>query len=165
MNKSEIIDKVLRAYTAYYDVKTEEPTPPFFAEANFHSHDEQYFLVKSARIGETESNEKLFFAEAGELTDAEVREFDDKAWEEGLKDVKPHGEHKNSDVALVIICDSATKEARNQVKKLNHYKSYKMGLWGFSRNSIVLIECESGRLTFNRQGALLKKLFKNILIQ
>ena len=62
MNTTEILEKLLRSYSVYYDIQRENVTEPFAAEANFHTHDEQYFLVRSATISEAESNEYVYFA-------------------------------------------------------------------------------------------------------
>ena len=51
MTRDELLEKTLRSYAAYYDVNRDCPEEPFVAEAVFHSHNDAYFLVKSARIG------------------------------------------------------------------------------------------------------------------
>ena len=44
MDRREALEKVLKAYEGYYNVKREQPEPPFAAEAEFRLHDENYFL-------------------------------------------------------------------------------------------------------------------------
>ena len=50
-------------------IKKDEVTQPFCAEAEFRSHNEQYFLVRSAHIADLDSNEFVFFADCEELTE------------------------------------------------------------------------------------------------
>ena len=57
----EALDKLLPSFRRYYNVKTEDVAAPFVAEAVFQSHNEQYFLIKSARISEANSNEFAYF--------------------------------------------------------------------------------------------------------
>ena len=91
MTTRELTEKLLRAYSAYYNVERETPAPPFAAEAVFHSHSEQYFLIKSARLAETESNEYVFFAEEERLDEARLRALAESAWQEGTSRVQPAG--------------------------------------------------------------------------
>ncbi|MGM9619627.1 MAG: hypothetical protein ACI3W8_07345 [Oscillospiraceae bacterium] len=163
MTAQEALGRILRAYERYYDVNRETPAPPFAAEAVFHSHDRQFFLVKSATISEAESNEYAFFAVCGVLDPDTLRRLDEAAWGEGLSRVAPHKDHRNSDVTLVIAADSIPAETAALVKKLRRYKSYRFGLMGWTNYRIMALDCASGRLAFNRQGRTLKKLFQSII--
>lgn len=111
MSKEEVLERALRSYMAYYDVERETPEEPFAAEAAFHSHSSTYFLTKSATIGEAESNEYVFFALADRLDEELFRKLDHAAWEKGLARVKPHANHRNSDISLVVIASSVTEGA------------------------------------------------------
>ena len=57
MEPSDAIKQILPAFEQYYTVKKEDITPPFCSEAEFRSHNEQYFLVRSAHIADIDSNE------------------------------------------------------------------------------------------------------------
>ena len=46
MEPSQVIKKLLPAFQQYYTIKENDVTPPFCAEAEFRSHNEQYFLVR-----------------------------------------------------------------------------------------------------------------------
>lgn len=71
----------MKSYETYYDINRDDPEPPFEAEAVFHSHDKQYFLMKSAKLGETESNEYVFFAKLDFLDTERLKRLDKIAWE------------------------------------------------------------------------------------
>lgn len=163
MGTTDILEKVLKAYEAYYNVDRDTPKAPFVAEASFHSHDEQFFLVRSATIGEAESNEYVFFAVADKLDEDALTELDSFAWEKGLARVKPHANHRNTDVTLVVISREASEGAMKLARKLKHYKSYKIGFQGWSHYRLVVLEAASGEVSCNYQGESLKKLFNNIL--
>lgn len=163
MTKEELLEKALRSYGAYYDVNTETPEKPFVAEAAFHSHSDAYFLVKSATIGEAESNEYVFFALADELDAALLKELDQTAWEKGTARVVPHAHHRNTDISLVVIASSMTEEAEKLAHTLKHYKNYRMSLQGFSHYHLIVLDLLSGKKICNRQGRTLKKLFDKII--
>ncbi|MCD7814919.1 MAG: hypothetical protein LUH20_12900 [Lachnospiraceae bacterium] len=163
MNLTEPFEKLLSRFEAYYDVhRAEEAPAPFDAMAEFHSHDEQFFLVRSATISEAESHEYVYFAKR-ELLDADsLRTLDARAWEDGLSRVKPHKDHRNSDVTLMILAGQMTDEAAALIPKLSHYKSYRFSLQGWSQYRLIAVEQSSGRSVCNRQGRDLKKLVSNI---
>ena len=163
MTRDEALQKILHSYAAYYDINKDTPEEPFSAEAVFHSHNDAYFLVKSARLGEAESHEYVFFATAESLDGALLTRLDSSAWEKGISRVKPHSNHRNTDISLIILADSVTEEARQAIPRLKHYKSYRMSLHGFSHYHLIVADLSSRQLFCNRQGKALKKLFNKIL--
>lgn len=162
MTADEALERLLRSYTQYYDVVREGVEPPFAAEARFHSHSEQYVLVKSARISEAESHEYVFFAVEQELDGARLRQLDEAAWGRGMERVRPYSAHKNTDVALVVLAERITPEAEAAVRRLKRSKSYRFGLHGWSNYRVIALEVPSGRLAWNRMGRSLRKLLRNI---
>lgn len=162
MDRAGALEEILKAYDVYYDVNRENAESPFVAEAMFHSHDEQFFLIRSASIGETESNEHVFFATADKLSEDGLRKLDEAAWEKGLMRVRPHANHRNTDVSLIVLSNEVEDGAFDQAKKLSHYKSYRMGFQGWSHYRLIVMETSSGKMICNRQGQNLKKLFGNI---
>ena len=162
MTATEALDTLLRSYVRYYDIFREDVEPPFAAEARFHTHDETYFLVKSARLSEADSHEYVFFAALEDLDLAGLTALDETAWDRGLSRVKPHSSHRNSDVTLVILAEHIAPEAMEAIGKFRHSKSYRYGLQGWSNFRVIALETSSGRLAYNRLGRSLKKLFRNI---
>ncbi len=163
MNRNEAMEKAVRAYEAYYDVNKESPEKPFFAEASFHSHEDAYFLVHGAVIGESESNEYVFFASEETLDLVSLKSLDEIAWEKGISRVKPHGHHRNTDISLIVLADTVTEEARKAVKGLKHYKSYRFSLQGFSHYRLLVVDLSDKKMFWNRQGADLRKSFHKLL--
>ena len=163
MELTEALEKVLVSYRRYYNIlRNDEVEPPFVAEALFRSHNEQYFLIKKAKVAEINSNEDVFFYTTEELNSETLHKLDSCAWERGLSRVKPDGNHRNSDVTLVIIAEHIDESTLKEVRKMKHYQSYRFGLHGWSNYRLVALELSTGKLAFNRQGQILKKLFRNI---
>jgi hypothetical protein len=162
MTPTDALEALLKSYSFYYDVTRENVEPPFVAEAVFHSHDEQYFLVKSAKLSEAEAHEYVFFATTDHLTLSQLTELDQAAWTAGIARVKPHSSHRNTDVILVVLADGIDPEAAAALRKLRHYQSYKHGFHGWSHFRVIALETSSGKLIYNRMGQPLKKLFRNI---
>lgn len=162
MNTDEALKKLLRSFEHYYDVKIENPVPPFAAEAEFHQHQEQYILVRAAHVSDVDSNEYVFFYTTENLTKDNLAETAKKAWNEGLSRVKVYSGHMNSDVILLILADKIDEDAFKQIKKTKFYKSYLFSLRGWSHFKLVAMETSSKRLASNRLGKYLEKLFKAI---
>ena len=162
MTAREALPILLKSYIAYYNVTEENVTPPFAAEAEFHSHEEQFFLVKAAKLSESESKEFVFFAVTEHRTLQLAKQYDETAWETGLSRVKPHDGHRNSDVVLFILADKIDDDAAAYLKKLRRYQSYRHTLHGWSHYRVIAQEMSTGKAVFNRMGRQLKKLLRNI---
>lgn len=163
LNRDKIFDDFLNSFSQYYDIKKEGVAEPFDAEAEFHSHSEQYILVKSARISEVYSNEFVFFVKTDELSKENLEEYCSKSWQEGISRVKPSFEHKNSDVVLVLVADKISDDAKKIISKIKNSKSYCFSLKGYSHFKLVSMEVSSGELYANRLGSDLKKIFTKII--
>ena len=162
MAPSEAIEKILPAFEQYYTL-IKQPTPPFCNEAEFRSHNEQYFLVRSAHIADIDSNEFVYFAAPEELTTSKLNELVNAAWLEGLKKVKPYSGHRNSDISLIIISSKINDDTKKTVKKIKLHKSYKFSFYGWSNFKLAAVELDSHSIYFNRFGKdYLKLLEKNI---
>ena len=161
METNDILQAVLRSFVRYYNLR-ENPTPPFAAEAEFHSHSEQYFLTRAAHIADIDSHEYVFFAEEDNLTPECLEELARKAWDEGLSRVEPGPGHRNSDVTLIIIASTIEETAFRQVSKIKRSKSYRFSLHGWSNFRVLAYEVSSGRVACNRSGKSLKKVISTL---
>ncbi len=164
MNRDEVFERALLRYKRYYNIILDDVTAPFKAEAIFKSHNEQYYLIKAAKVADIDSNEYVFLDSCEVLTLDRLNEIEKIAWETGLSRIVPSSSHRNSDTTLIIIADRINQDAFEQVKKLRHYKSFYWGFQGWSNFRVVAIEVSLKRIAYNRQGRSLKKLFGNILI-
>ena len=162
MTAADALDHVLPLFQVYYDITREGALPPFDAEAAFHSHEEQYFLLKSAKYTECDAHEYVFFAAREHLTLAEAQKLDELAWAEGLSRVQPSSIHRSTDIGLILLADRVDPDAADYIKKLRRSKSYMFLLHGYSNYRTIAIETSSGAMAANRLGGHLKKLFSNI---
>lgn len=166
MNNNGVLEKILKSYQRYYNVKTEGVEFPFFAEAVFNSHNEQYFLVKSAKVADIDSNEFVFFynndlnekTPSDPISSEKLTELADLAWNRGLSKISPYYGHRNSDVTLIVLAQKISEEAFKKIKKLNFYKSYKMGFFGWSSLRAFAYETSTGRFANNRRASDLKSI-------
>ena len=166
MEPTEAIAKILPAFEQYYTINKENVTPPFCAEAEFRSHNEQYFLVRSAHIADIDSNEFVYFSALETLDDARLEELVNAAWQAGLAKVRPYNGHRNSDVSLLIFTKSISPETALKIKKTKLYKSYKFSFHGWSHFKLAVCNTTDMAIFTNRQGKdfskLIKKNIKNL---
>ena len=162
MELTDTLRKLLQSFERYYDVRAEGVAAPFAAEAEFHSHTEQYFLVKAAHLSDIDSNEYVFFALEPVLTCGRLSELALAAWEAGLSRVRPYMGHRNSDVSLIILAGRIDDDALARVRKTRFSKSYRFGLYGWSNFRVLAYEPSSGRTASNRLGKNLMKLVRNL---
>lgn len=155
------LERILQSYQRYYDINRESPMAPFDAEAVFRLHDEEYFLIRSAKVAEQDSFEYVFFLRVPELDGERAKELTDLVWQECLRRAEPKKNHRNTDTQLVILCERMTEEAARVIRKANPYKSYRFGLWGWSTMKVIAYEISGGRSSCNRRGENLKKLIGN----
>ena len=176
MEISEAIERILPAFEQYYTVN-KDSKPPFCAQAEFRSHNEQYFLVRSAHIADIDSNEFVYFAQTPSLSKDQLEEFVNASWQDGLSKVKPYNGHRNSDVSLIIITKTLdtnvsfsglTRKSMNiieLIKKTKLYKSYKWSLHGWSHFKLAVVALETQDIYFNRFGKDYKKLLEKNIFQ
>ena len=164
MELHDALEKVLRSYEAYYTIEREHPLPPFAAEAEFSAHGESYFLIKRAKYAELDAREFLYFALEDTLTAGRAEELAALSWADGMAKVTPGPNHRSSDVILIILTGRLTPEAASAVKRIRFYRSYHLGLQGWSHFRLVAFEPPRGALSHNRQGEdparLMRKIFQ-----
>lgn len=161
MTKESCLENVLLSYKKYYDV-SKNPRGNFCATAEFHSHEEQYFLTKAARIAEVDSNEYVYFSLEEKLSLQKLKELSNAAWADGLSKVKPFYGHKNSDISLIVIAGSVENDTAKEARKIKFHKSYKFSFFGWSNFSLIVYDVSAGKTWFNWHGRNLRSIFSKM---
>lgn len=159
----EALEQLLPSYERYYDV-TRERRGSFAATARFYTRGEQYFLIKSAKMWELESNEFVYFLPTDHLTEDQLAERIEEAWNDAMPQVHPSESHRNSDVTLVVLTPELGKNVRKALRRFHRSVGYRHGMHGWSNFRLGAIELSDGKISTNRHGADLKKLLSNIHI-
>ena len=162
MTRQHAMERILAAYSGYYDINIEDPMPPFVAEAEFNLHDEQYFLVRSARIAEYDSREIVFFAAPEVLDLATFRMLDEIAWTNGLSRVRITENHKNTDISLFIVADEIDTRVIREAEKIRRYKKYMYGLRGWSGYRLIVCDVKNRQYVCNRLGSNLGEIANSV---
>ncbi len=158
---NEALEQLLPSYQRYYDVSHEQHGL-FAATARFYSRGEGYLLVRAAKMWEMESNEFVYFLTADTLSDEQLNACVEEAWDDAMPQVQPSASHRNSDVTIVILAQTLSRETRKALKRFHRSQSYHHGMHGWSNLRLGAIELSDGTVSTNRHGADLKKLLRNI---
>lgn len=160
MDFSEPLEKVLSSFKKYYTI-TKNTSSLFDAEAEFRLHNEQYVLVRSAKIADVDSNDFAFFKTVSVLSADDVRFFSDEAWRAGLLKVTPYYGHRNSDVTLVILAErisSDFSDVARVISKIHFRKIYRFLLCGWSNFRLCVLDLSCGKCYCNWHGRNLRKV-------
>ncbi len=162
MAADTVLSKVLSSFERYYTINSDSAAVPFDAEAVFHSHGEQYVLVRAAKVADIDSHDYAFFKQVENLTSADLAQYVQAAWKVGLSRVTPCSGHRNSDVTLVILAGHVDPDTIKPIKKARLYTSYKFSLWGWSNFRLIVKDLSSGNVYHNRFAESLKKVLVHI---
>jgi hypothetical protein len=162
MERQEALERTLQAFGRYYTVKRDAVPPPFSAVAEFRMHNEQYFLIRAAKITEYDCAEYVYFKTLEVLDAAQLKQLCREAWEDGLARAEITENHKSTDVVLVILATQVQEEAAQLAKKMWHSKSYYFGLRGFSHFRLIAYDLSAESAVHNRMGGNLKEVLGNI---
>ena len=152
------------AYSAYYTVVPDtECELPLAFRADYVARDERYWLTKSVKIWGNEKNEYCYVFSAKDF-DAELAgKCIDWALADGLPRVKPHKEHQCTNVKVLFIADSLSREGADYVKKKRFTKSYHFGLHGYTNLLAGAVDLATEHTVTNPEGhelaPFMKKLF------
>ena len=157
-----VLEKLKRAYTAYYDVEEIDDGTALKARCDYHIRDSQYVLVKKAELWAAESHEYLYLWDAGELSAGGVEEIFSRTLADGEPRVRPHAQHMYTYLTAVALCDSARPDALARLKKLKKRREFKLSLHGWMEFRIAAVDLSTGEITVNRAGRALVKDLKRL---
>lgn len=166
MNKQQIIEHLLLSFKKYYNIyKTQDELQQvelkdYYALAEFHSINQQYFLVKSLHISDADEHEYVYFALFDELNQEQLNSISEKTWNAGLQKINVYNGHKKSDIKLIIIADRFSENLKKTAKKIKYRKNFKHGLYGWSDFHLLAFDVENQSFACNRYGKDLTKLLK-----
>lgn len=153
-----VLRSLLAGHEAWFDVYRdyEFAGRVFPGYAEFHSHGEQYVLVKRAKLWEVDAFEYLFFTVVGALDAATLEDFVQFMTTQALAKVHPDPNHMTSYLSLVIIANEVPDAVKAQVKRTRFRKNFALGICGWADLRLAAIDLSCDDVTTNSQGKELK---------
>lgn len=162
LSKEEVLEKLLLAHEAWFDIYRdyEFQGRMFGGYAEFHTHGEQYVLVKRAKIWEVDSHQYIFFQTVDSLDEETLEDWTRFMVNEGIKKVVPQENHMSSDIALVLIADSTNANVAKAVRKTRFRKNFKLGLEGWADLKLAVVDLSGNCVITNGAGKDLKPILE-----
>ena len=152
--KQLVLKRILAAHEAFFDVHRDYEFAgrsfPGFAE--FHSFDQQYVLVKRAKLWEANSHEYLFFTYAETFDEAQLDKWVRFMKERGLEKVTSEPNHMSSGLALVVIADNCTEGAKRAVRRVRFRKNFALGFRGWADLRVIVADLSTRCVYANAAG-------------
>lgn len=161
-SKEDVLSKLLRAHSSYYNVfdEHEHAGRVFPGYAEFHSHGEQYVLIKRAKLWEIDNHDYLFFDLADVLDVEKVGQYIQFMQEHAIKKVNPQPNHMSSNLSLIVIADSVDDDAARLLKKTRFRKNFKLGLEGWTDLRLAVVDLSGRRVVTNGAGKDMKQILE-----
>ena len=167
MTKEEVLERLVGAYTAYFNIRrdTELDGLPVAMDAEYHVRNEQYVLSREAKLWEAENDEYAFVVVLEELDPENLRAYYDAVLKEGMSRVDPRANHMRTDITMLVLADRIQPEAAAALKKLKYSKSFLFTLRGWAQFRAAALEVSTGQTYANGLGkAVLKDLGRHLSV-
>lgn len=165
-NKDDILDKILRSYEIYYDVKKlKNKSLPLEATCEFHVHNEKYVLSKKAQLWSTNANEYVYIFKVDTLTKDLFIKCKNYAYEEGMKIIKPESGHMYSYITTIFIYDFCDEKTESLIKKCKISKNFKFSLHGWMDFHIACINTSQNKIYSNKSGKVTSKFLEQLFFK
>jgi len=158
ITKELVLERLLKAHEVWFDVSRnhEFAGKVFPGYAEFHSHGEQYVLVKRAKLWEVNTHEYLFFMLQEHLDEATLQDYVEFMKEKAPAKVVLEPDHMSSFLSLVIIADSVDPSVERTVRRIRYRKNFKLGFRGWADLRLAVVDVANKAVYTNPMGKELK---------
>ncbi len=159
MTLNERLERLLNAYSHYYDIDREVTVEggSFPATATYYLRDENYLVTRKHVLNAVENHEYVYFHLTDRLSAEELERLIGVTREAGLARIKPHREHMCSIVTLVVLAETIDVEAKELIKRTRFRKNFRLALHGWMEYHIAAMECSTGSFFSNPAGKEARK--------
>ena len=159
MDITTTVQELINSYRRYYDIHEEEAAsfPELAARCDLHMTQSNYVLSKKNVLWSADSHEYCYIFEAEHLYLDTYRRFEDYVYRNGMELIDPKPGHMCSVLSVIVICKSASPDARRAMKHCHIHKNFRFSLDGWMDMRTGLLELESGHVVTNMSGHEAKK--------
>lgn len=159
----EAVAKLLDSYVAYYNINMSEDEGYLVARCDFFSKTEGSALVKRDVSWQYTSEEFVYLYKVDELNADIAAEIIKYCHENGRTLMHIGPRHMYSYITPVIICNNATRDAIDVIKKCRISKSFQFSLHGWMEVHTAVLEVNNNTITTNRSGKSVGRVLKSVL--
>ncbi|MBO4576712.1 MAG: hypothetical protein J5680_06330 [Neisseriaceae bacterium] len=149
-----IVSPLLSAFSNHYDTQQNYhfAGEVFAGYGEFHSRGEKYVLVKKAQIWAAEAHDYLFIQYLPHLDASMLQALIALLQTQGIQKVKPHSEHMQSSLTLIVLTDSVDDEALSVCRKTKFQKAFRFGWYGWANLRVAVVNRTTQSVMTNRAG-------------
>ena len=164
MDITTTVQELINSYRRYYDIHEEEAAsfPELAARCDLHMTQSNYVLSKKNVLWSADSHEYCYIFEADHLDLDTYRRFEDYVYRNGMELIDPKPGHMCSVLSVIVICKSASPDARRAMKHCHIHKNFRFSLDGWMDMRTGLLELESGHVVTNMSGHEAKKHLQHL---
>lgn len=165
-DKDNIVDKILKSYEVYYDVKRcRNESLPLEATCELHIYNEKYVLSRKAQLWSTNTNEYVYIFKMDTLTKDLFLKCKNFAYEKGMELIHPKPGHMYSYITAIFIYDFSDRETEKLIKKCKICKNFKFSLHGWMNLHIACINPNKNKIYSNKSGKVTSRFLKELFCQ
>ncbi len=159
MTLRERLERLLNAYSHYYDIDREVTVDgeTYPATATYYLRDENYLITRKHVLNAVENHEYVYFYLTERLDAAETQRQIEISLKAGLARIEPKREHMCSMVTLVILADTIDEDAKRLIRKARFRKNFRLALHGWMEYHIAAMECSTNSFLSNPAGKEARK--------
>ncbi|MFA6940783.1 MAG: hypothetical protein WCQ54_07335 [Clostridiaceae bacterium] len=123
------------------------------------------FVTQNDIIDKFEVNEFCFIKSFDELNLNDINDFIIFLKSTTEKIVNPNRDHKSTTITGIVVSEnSASDEIIKTISKFKFTKAYLFYLHGWSDIRLILIDLQNSSIITNKEGAKVKKVYQNTLL-
>lgn len=168
MNSLEYISNLERMYKNNFKIikNKEIASKKFELYAHYQDIAGRTFITKNDIIDKFEVNEYCLVKKVKEINKLLIEDLKLNGKNIIDKIVKPHSEHKKSNITVILVCeDNINDDSVQAIKKFKCEKYHKFYLYGISEIRIIAVDLYKKEVYTSKNGKNLKEIyFKNIKI-
>jgi len=174
MTTGEYFNRITEQYKGTFDIYRDKEIngEKYLAYGHFYSHSEKYVLVKEVQLWEAKSYEHIIFMDVSEMTINVLNKTDEllKEYMEPFLVRKgekyPEKNHMYTFLTVVIFTSKRISDnIKRKIEKYKFEKNYLFSIRGYSSGRIAVIDVENMKITTNKAGKVLNKLYERIFEQ
>ena len=165
--REDLLKKLLSSYRRYYNITlfdSPENTRPreLVARCDLDMTESNYVLLKKNVLWSAESHEYCYIISCDHLTLDDYRRYESFVYNDGMEHIHPAKGHKCSVITLLILADSADRDAIRALRRCHLHKNFKFSLWGWMDVRTVLSITSDHRNFSNLSGHENKKFLNKL---
>jgi hypothetical protein len=162
MDKTLYLEILNQKFQRHFQIKNNEIIfqKQFDLYAKYSETTGRTFVTQKDIIDKFEVNEHCFVKTMENLDLETIYNFSEFFKQLTINLVKPHKEHKSTNITGVLVSENPISEdIQNFVKKFNYSKYYKFYLQGYSDVRLVVVDLTNKSVITNKKGKEVKKVY------